>query len=239
MRGIVDEWVLGDVRSSVLVREATYGVDRVISALGVTRQKADPWDIDFRVNRGLLYSALEHGVAAFCYVNVLGGDQCPAELTRAKAAFARELKSSDMLGQIINPPGFFSDMSQVLTMAKHGRAYLLGPEVKINPIHGADLAAFCVDRVEEGLDGVWDVGGPETFTWQELAEVAFATIDRPTRMTKVSPALARAAIRIVGLINKRTADTMTFVTFGMLNDSVGEPTGSNRLRDFFDQYADQ
>ena len=44
----------------------------VISALGVTRQKAwTPWDIDYRANLNILESARAHDVTRFCYVNAI------------------------------------------------------------------------------------------------------------------------------------------------------------------------
>src|SRR5699024_2454948 len=92
-------------------------VDHVVSALGVTRQKADPWTIDYRANLGILNSALSHGVQSFSYINVLGGDQCPTELTRAKTAFAQTLAASNVTSQIINPPAYFSDMMEVFALA--------------------------------------------------------------------------------------------------------------------------
>lgn len=130
---------------------------------GVTRQKADPWDIDHRANLALLRSAEKHDAECFTFVNVIGYEACPAQLTKAKAAFAAALRDSTVPGQIINPSGYFSDL-EVLHMAKRGRVYVLQPDVRINPIHGADLARFCVDRLLDGDAGEWDVGGPEIFT---------------------------------------------------------------------------
>lgn len=121
----------------------------------MTTQKADPWDIDYRANLRTLASAQRHGVESFCFANVIGGDRCLAELTRTKSAFAQALATSPVPSQIINPPGYFSDVMQVFGMARRGRVYLFDPKHRINPIHGADLAAlFCVDRLESGEQGI-------------------------------------------------------------------------------------
>ena len=233
LRGLVDEWVVGDVTSPGEVVDVAKGVDHVISTLGVTTQKADPWDVDLRGNRGVLDSALRHGVQSFCYVNVLGGDRCPAELTRAKTAFAAELSASTVSSQVVNPPGYFSDVAEVLAMAQRGRVFLLDPDARINPIHGADLAGFCVDRVTDGTSGSWDIGGPEIFTWREIAELAFEAVGRPVRVTTIPPVLARGAIAAIRPFNHRAADTMGFVAWGLVTDCVGERVGSRRLGDFF------
>ena len=154
--GLVDEWAVGDVTDPAFTADVAKDVDKVISALGVTKQKASPWDIDYRANLAILRSAEQYGARSFCFVNVIGGDRCPAQLTKAKTTFAQKLAASTISSQIINPPGYFSDMAQILRMAKRGRAYLFRPNTRINPIHGADLAEFCVDRLVDSEKGEWN-----------------------------------------------------------------------------------
>lgn len=49
---------------------------------------------------------------------------------------------------IVRPTGFFSDMKDFLDMAKDGRVYLFGNgQLKMNPIHGEDLATEIVKRI--------------------------------------------------------------------------------------------
>src|SRR5699024_10225704 len=178
-------------------------------------------------------SAQLHGVDSFCFVNVIGGDRCPAELTKAKTAFAQALDASPVPSQIINPPGYFSDMMQVFAMARRGRVYLLDPEQQINPIHGADLAAACVNRLKAGEQGAWDVGGPDIFTWRELAGTAFTALGKRARVTTIPSVALTPVYWLTSLLSPRRADTLRFVTWGMLNNSVGEPTGTHHLAEFF------
>ena len=231
--GLVDDWAVGEVTNPAFIADVAEGADDVISALGVTKQKANPWDIDYQANLAVLRSAEKHGVKHFCFVNVIGGDQCPAQLTRAKTAFARELTASRISSQIINPPGYFSDMTQILQMAKKGRVFLFRPETRINPIHGADLAKFCIDRLTDGEEGTWNVGGPEVFTWKGLAECAFQALNRPAKIATMSPAILSPLIGALGLFNRRRADTLRFISWNMLHDCIGEPFGTHRLLDFY------
>ena len=145
--GLVDEWALGSVTDPRFTRDLAADVEHVVSALGVTRQKADPWQIDNLANLAILNSALKHA-GSFTYINALGGDRCPARLTRAKSAFSQTLSVAEISSQIINPPAYFSDMMEVLAMARRGLVTALSPTARINPIHGADLAAYVVDRME-------------------------------------------------------------------------------------------
>ena len=72
--GLVDEWRIVDYTDPATVRDACAGADRVVSALGVTRQKASPWDVDFLGNLRLLEDAERHGLTSFLYVNVVHAD---------------------------------------------------------------------------------------------------------------------------------------------------------------------
>ncbi|WP_336250126.1 NAD(P)H-binding protein [Stomatohabitans albus] len=238
LEGLVDDWAVGAVSNPDFVADIAEGVDNVVSALGVTKQAADPWDIDHKANLAILRSAERHGVGQFCYINVIGGDQCPAQLTQAKTAFVNDLRSSSISSQIINPPGYFSDMTEILKMAQKGRVYVVRPDVRINPIHGADLAAYCIDRLTAGEPGMWDVGGPEAFTWQGLAECAFRALDRPVKISKLPPWLLSAAISVLNVFSPKKADTVRFVSWSMLHDCVGEPTGNHTLLDFFKRHAE-
>ena len=171
------DWRIGDVTTHTSPRISPTESPVIISALGVTKAKADPLgQLHYRANLAILNSARHHGVNNFCYVHALGAEHCPARITRAKTAFVRELQASQVTAQVISPTGYFSDMAQVLDMARRGRVVLLDDAVRINPIHGLDVAGACVDRHVAGVSGEWRIGGPEVLTWREVAECAFRAL---------------------------------------------------------------
>ena len=227
LTGLVADWCVGDVTNPHVTADLAHGVTGIISALGVTRQKADPWDIDYRANLAILNSAHRHGVNNFCYVHALGAEHCPTRITRAKTAFVRELQESEITAQVISPTGYFSDMAQVLDMARRGRVVLLDDAVRMNPIHGLDVARACVDRHVAGVSGEWRIGGPEVLTWREVAECAFRALGRPARIT-VLPRVARGL-----LVRQPWWDGVRFAAWSMTHDSVGESIGRQRLLDFY------
>ena len=230
--GLVDEWALGNVTDPRFTRDLAADVEHVVSALGVTRQKADPWQIDNLANLAILNSALKHA-GSFTYINTLGGDRCPARLTRAKSAFAQTLSVAEIGAQIINPPAYFSDMTEVLTMARRGLVAVFRPEARINPIHGADLAAYVVDRMEEGRTSTWDVGGPDVLSWRELAHLAFDAVGKRSRVLTVPAWALPPALRLTGLFSPRLADTAQFMAWNMTRDCVAPMTGTHHLADFY------
>ena len=230
--GLVDEWALGNVTDPRFTRDLAADVEHVVSTLGVTRQKADPWQIDNLANLAILNSALKHA-SSFTYINTLGGDRCPARLTRAKSAFAQTLSVAEINSQIINPPAYFSDMTEVLAMARRGLVAVFRPEARINPIHGADLAAYVVDRMEEGRTGTWDVGGPDVLSWRELAHLAFDAVGKRSHVLTVPAWALPPALRLTGLFSPRLADTAQFMAWNMTRDCVAPMTGTHHLADFY------
>lgn len=234
--GLVDEWALGNVTDPRFTRDLAADVEHVVSTLGVTRQKADPWQIDNLANLAILNSALKHA-GSFTYINTLGGDHCPARLTRAKSAFAQTLSVAEINSQIINPPAYFSDMTEVLAMARRGLVAVFRPEARINPIHGADLAAYVVDRTEEGRTGTWDVGGPDVLSWRELAHLAFDAVGKRSHVLTVPAWALPPALRLTGLFSPRLADTAQFMAWNMTRDCVAPTTGTHHLADFYAVHA--
>ena len=199
----------------------------------MTRQKADPWDIDYRANLNILESARAHNVTRFCYVNAIHAESIRSQLTRAKTAFAQALIQSPLAHQVVSPSGYFSDMSAIAQMARRGRVYLLRPQGRLNPIHGADVAAYCLDKVESAQEGSYDIGGPEVLSWREVAQYAFEAVGRPAKITVIPPRLADGVVKGIGLIKPRVADTLSFMLWGLTHDCVGETTGTHRLLDFY------
>ena len=138
------------------------GVDLVVSALGITRQ-ADGLtyrDVDYWANLNLLHEAEAADVGRFAYVHVLNADAMRhVPLVAAKADFVDALCASALASTVVAPSGYFSDMGDFLSMARSGHIWLFAPGTqRINPIHGADLAAATADATEAGTDWL-DVGG--------------------------------------------------------------------------------
>ncbi|GAB3178411.1 SDR family oxidoreductase [Nesterenkonia halophila] len=242
LAGLVDEWVACDLvgdRLDGLVRPG----ETVISALGVTRQKADPWEVDFAANLALLAEAERAPAEQFGYVHVMHAERSRSQLVRAKRAFVAALRRSPVPSAAVNPSGYFSDMEELLVMARRGVAVSLGDgSVRLNPIHGQDLADFLVERLvahdveppagdELGhRHGEWDVGGPEVFALREILQLCFAVCDRPARIVDVPAGLLRAGLPLLRPA-VRTHDLAQFFLDGFSGDGVGARTGTHRLED--------
>ena len=119
-------------------------------------------------------------------------------------------------------------------MARGGRVYLFGDgSSRINPIHGADLAEFCVDALERQEQQL-DVGGPEVFTYREIAELAFAVLDRPEKITGIPKPLVSATVSALRwLTPAKIYGPVEFMASVMTMDVIGQQHGQRRLADHF------
>lgn len=217
------------------------GVDLIVSSLGITRQRdgLSYHDVDYQANTNILEAALACSVPQFAYVHVLGAEKMPeVPLVQAKQAFVARLIASPIKSTIIAPTGYFSDMSDFLNMARSGRVWLFGDgQLKLNPIHGADLAVALADAVED--EKRWlDVGGPDIFTHRELAELAFASLDKSAKISYLPDALRRAVLTVLPYVTPRSVSgPLQFFLTAMGVDMVGKACGERHLADYFSQQA--
>ncbi len=219
------------------------GVEVVISTVGITRQKdgLTYMDVDYQANRNLLDEAIRAKVKKFIYVSVLEGQNLThLQICAAKERFVHDLKQSGLDYSIIRPTGFFSDMKAFYEMTQRGRIYLFGDgSIRSNPIHGADLAKICVDAIESPEQEI-KVGGPETLTQSEIAQLAFEAIGRPAKITYLPDWLRRGVLRLASIFqSKANYGTTEFFLNVLAMDMVAPQYGRHRLGDLFSQLHHQ
>jgi len=218
-------------------------VEIVISTVGITHPKDGLTyiDIDYRANLNLLKEAERTGVRKFIYVSVIDGDKLRhLKIIEAKERFVDALKASGLEYTVIRPNGFFSDLRDVLDMAEKGRVVLFGNgELKLNPIHGADLAEVCVRAIAQKEKEIL-VGGPDILTQNEIAEMALYAWNKPADIVHL-PAWIRLLILNTAKIflpEQRFGPLEFFLTL-MARDSIATRNGTHRLQDFFYQEVQQ
>ncbi len=234
--GSADEIVKAEVTRPETLEGVCDGIDAVFSSVGITRQKDGLTfrDVDYQGNKNLLEVALRSGVEKFVYVSALGGPRLRhLDIVDAHEAFVDELKASGIGHAVLRPTGYFSDLGEVLQMARKGRVWLFGSgEHRVNPIHGADLAVACADAIA-GDETEIDVGGPETMTWNEVAALAFEVLGRPARVSRVPAWLMAPVVRLVRLFNRHQGELLAFFTTMATTDVVAPPAGTHTLEAHF------
>ncbi|WP_020588900.1 SDR family oxidoreductase [Desulfobacter curvatus] len=219
------------------IKKCCEGVDIVISTVGITRQKdgLTYMDVDYQANMNLLIEAQKSGAKKFIYISVLNGEKLRnLKICDAKELFVEQLKRSGIDYCIVRPNGFFSDMSEIFNMAKNGRIYLFGKgKLKANPIHGEDLATFCVDAIEKP-DKEVEIGGPETLTQNEMASMAFKVLGDKPKITYIPDWIRVAALKLVKLVTiSRFYGPVEFFMTVMAMDMLAPEYGNHTLKEYF------
>jgi uncharacterized protein YbjT (DUF2867 family) len=182
--------------------------------------------------------ALRAGVKKFIYVSVFNGPNLlHLDIVRAHEDFVQDLKASGMDYAIIRPTGYFSDMGEFLKMAQKGRVYLIGKgDNSSNPIHGADLAAACVDAME-GWNQEIDIGGPEVLTYREAAGMAFEALGKPARISSIPAGVMKMIIALTRIFSRHQAGLIAFFVTMMTSDMVAPVAGTRTLETHFSELA--
>lgn len=234
----LDEIVRAEATQAGTLEHVCDGIDVVFSSIGITKQKDKLTfrDVDYQGNVNLLEAAQRAGVGKFIYVSVFNGPNLlHLEIVKAHEDFVKALRASGVDYTVLRPTGYFSDMSELLKMAKKGRVYLIGRgSNRVNPIHGADLAVKCVDALE-GEQKETDVGGPEILTYHEIAELAFHTLGKPARITSVPVWVMKLVIAVTRIVSTHQGELLSFFTTAMTSDVVAPTTGTHSLAAHFEE----
>ncbi len=214
------------------------GIDAVITTVGITRQKDGLryMDVDYQANMNLLAEAQSAGVRRFVYVSVLQGEQMrELKICDAKERFVDDLRASDIDSCVIRPNGFFSDMGEILEMARKGRVWLFGDgELRSNPIDGADLAVVCADALTSDASEVL-AGGPQIMTQNQIAQAAFDALGEPARIAHLPDGVRRFALWAVRVFAPpAVAGPVEFFLTVMAREMVAPLYGVHTLRAHFD-----
>lgn len=238
----IDESFIGEVTDPDSLRDVCRDIDIVISTVGITKQRDNLtfMDVDYQGNKNLLDEAERSGIAKFVYISVFKAENM--ELLKgiqAKRTFVHALKQSSLKYLVVAPNGFFSDMLDFLHMAQQGRGYVFGTgEYKINPIHGEDLANFCV-QATEGNEQELSVGGPDVFTHNELLATAFAAVGKPVKVIRIPVWIRDVLLLLLRLFTPvQTYGPLEFFMTVLAMDLVAPQYGTHHLKDFFVEQSD-
>jgi uncharacterized protein YbjT (DUF2867 family) len=233
---LVDEIFIGEATRPDTIAEACNDIDILFSSLGMTRPDFvhSCFDVDYKANLNLLRIAMKAGVKKFVYVSVFNAHKMmEIQNIQAHEKFVDELRASGIDYAVVRPTGYYSDMAQFLNMARNGIMLTLGDgDKRSNPIHGADLARVCVDAIE-GDDKVIEAGGPETFSYREVGDMAAEVVGKHPFVASLPVWLADGVAAVTGFINRDVQDIAMFASAVSKMDAVAPAHGTHKLRDFF------
>jgi len=237
LKNNIDEVFEGEVTKPESLTGICDNIDVVISSIGITRQKdgLTYMDVDYQGNKNLLDLANANKVSKFIFISVLNAHLMKdLKGIQAKLLFEKDLIKSGLDYVIMRPTGFFSDMLEFLNMAKKGRVSVFGSgENRINPIHGADLAEVCVNAIRDSKKEI-NVGGPEIFTFNQIAELALKAQNKPIKISRLPMCAIKIIIPLLRTFTPvKIYGPIEFMMTVMTMDVVGERYGIERLENFY------
>ena len=240
IRKYVDEIAIGDITKPNTIKNVCENIDYVFTSVGITnRQRGTTFkDVDLQGNVNLLKEAEQSNIKSFMYIHVFTNNvwKQPGPLIEAKEQFINILKSSIVDHIIIRPTGYFSDLTQFLMMAKKGKVYLIGNgKSKMNPIHGEDLAQFCVHSLST-KNVTLDIGGPEILTFQQMALYAFEALGKQKKTAHIPKFLLKPVSFGLKIFNNYYFGIFQFFMNVMTHDLIAPKYGKHTLKNFYKNF---
>ena len=242
LKDLIDEIFVGEVTDPKTLEGVCDGVDCVFSSLGITRQndKVGYMDVDYQGNKNILDLAVASKVKKFIFVSILNPQLTHhLDIVAAREMIVGEIKKTGMDYTIMRPTGFFSDISEYFKMAKMGRVYLFGKGTnQINPIHGQDLAEACVQAVEKDEKEVL-IGGPEVFSHETIATLAFSALGKPIKITRIPLWTTSLLAQALRPFSRKKYTAFDFMNIVMTSDMIGPVHGHHSLEGHFNSLVDE
>ena len=215
-----------DMTDPAALKGLCEGADVVITTVGLTKTNAKitNYDIDLNANHNLLEEAVRAGVKNFAYISVIKAETAPdVPMLDAKAKFEQLLKQSGLTWVIFRPTGYFYDIAHVfMPMVEKGKVTLLGKKpVHANVVDTPDFADFIVSHMcEDGT--MYNVGGKETYSYEELAKLFFAAAGKEPQISYAPVWL----FDVLAFVNKRKKNgkeaIIKFSKWTLTNELVGD-----------------
>ena len=215
-----------DVTAPETLKGICDGCETVITTVGLTKGSATvtPYEIDYQGNLNLLNEAKAAGVKSFTFISVIKADKAPhIPMLHAKAMFEEELKKSGLSYVIHRPTGYFYDIIKVFKpMILKGEVTLLGKKpIHANVISTEDFAEFIVLHMNDE-NATYDVGGKETYSYEELATLCFEAAGKPV-VIKRAPAMLFDVLAFINKVKKTGKDgVLKFGKWTMTEEMVGD-----------------
>ena len=235
-----DEAVIGDLTKPETLANVCDGIDGIFSSAGASlnirdlKDRQSYYEVDYQGHMNLLRFAGDAGIKKFVYVSVFGArKQRHLEYSDAHEKFVDELAQFGIDHTVIRPTGFFYVFQEIFNLAKSGVAVQIGNgQSRTNPIHEADLAKVCVEAFKTNEKSI-DVGGPEIFTRQETAELAFEALNKKSRVLSVPPIIFQGDAAAIRPFNPRIHALLSFGKEVSLGEIVAPKSGSRRLIEYY------
>ena len=220
------------------------GADIVITTMGLTgaSTRFTSYDIDYKGNMNLYEECKRAGVKKFNYISVISCDEPGAEevpMLHAKYLVEEEIKKCPMDYVIYRPTGYFYDIAQVFKpYVDKGEMQLLKGygHVRANVVDCPDFARFIVDHMND-TNAVYNVGGKETYSYEEMAAMCFDAAGKPLKIKWAPKWLFGVLANLPKIKKEGKHDIILFSKWTLSHDLVGDTeTGDKSFKEYIYNY---
>lgn len=200
-----------NIRDDAAVRRAVEGAEEVVNLVAIL----SPWgaqtftELHVRGAARIAAAAAECGVRRLVHVSAIGADPAsPAEYGRTKAAGEAEMRQAFPDVTIVRPSivfgpedGFFNRFAE-MARCLPSLPLIDGGRTRFQPVYVADVAE-AIHRIlerDETRGGLYELGGPNVYTFRELLELLLSTIGRKRLLLPLPSAIASLQASVLELL---------------------------------------
>ena len=203
--------IAANIRNELSIRRAIEGVEAVINLVGILSERgrqsfaAVHRDGAERIAR----NAAQLGAARLLHMSALGADpNSPSSYARSKAEGEAAVRAAFPAATIFRPSIVFGPEDQFFNrfarMARMLPALPLigGGRTRFQPIYVGDVADALMNALKDpGASGrIYELGGPEVYSFRELLQILLAEIGRKRRLVPIPFALASVQGAVLSLL---------------------------------------
>jgi uncharacterized protein YbjT (DUF2867 family) len=229
LAGLNAEFVRADIAEPAELSEALAGASAIVNAVqfdgfpienparGLTFER-----VDYGGTVAMLAVARQAGVGQFIYISGAAADESARHPAfRAKGRAERAIRESGLTFTILRPslvygPGdkVINNLARMLRFAPVFAVPGSGRQ-KLQPVLVDDVAAcVALALTGRGRNGTYEIGGPESMTFDELVRIIMEVIGRRRPIVHIPEGLVRFGAAIAEKLPRPpiTRDALTFVT---------------------------
>jgi NADH dehydrogenase len=211
------QMALGDLADPASFRNALRGVQTVVHLAASIRDqpRASIEELNGVATLRLVRAAERARTERFVFFSAIGASlHSSARFFRAKALAQRAVEESDLATTVFAPSIVYSPDDPWITLLR--RLSLLpalpiagAGRARYQPIWAGDVADCVIAELGRAPNGDrrrhFDLAGPETLTYDDIARVALRSWRRQRRLLHVPVPIVRTGLRTVGVVSRQKA----------------------------------
>src|SRR6059058_3685561 len=208
---------LGDLSDPASFRNALRGVDTVVHLAASIRDqpRASMEELNGVATLRLVRAAERAGTRRFIFFSAIGASlHSRARFFRAKALAERAVEESELQTTVFSPSIVYSPDDPWVTLLRHLSLLpalpIAGPgRARYQPIWAGDVADCVLAELDrapsDGARRRFDLAGPETLTYDDIARLALRSWGRRRRLLHVPLPIVRAGLDAVEAVSRHRA----------------------------------